>query len=134
MIPGETDDRIACIGLLLVSVIFMGKAWIGGHFKSVDALRSYLESYGVWGPIVLMAIQALQVVLPVLPGMFGCVVGAAMFGAAGGFWINYIGISAGSLLAYWLGVHDHIRDQHITDLRIRSALLFKIRLHFFFLP
>lgn len=92
-----------CIGLLLlVSVIFMGKAWIGGHFKSADALRSYLESYGVWGPIVLMAIQALQVVLPVLPGMLGCVVGAAMFGAAGGFWINYIGISAGSLLAYWL--------------------------------
>lgn len=25
-----------------------------------------------------------------------------MFGAAGGFWINYIGISAGSLIAYWL--------------------------------
>ena len=25
-----------------------------------------------------------------------------MFGAAGGFWCNYIGISAGSIIAFWL--------------------------------
>ena len=88
--------------LLLLSTVFVGKAWAGGHFKSMDALRAYLESYGGWGPLILMLIQALQVVLPALPGFLGCIVGAAMFGAAGGFWINYIGISAGSIIAYWL--------------------------------
>lgn len=88
--------------LLLLSAVFVGKAWVGGHFKSMDALRAYLESYGGWGPLILTMIQALQVVLPVLPGFLGCIVGAAMFGPAGGFWINYIGISAGSLIAYWL--------------------------------
>ena len=88
--------------LLLPSRLFVGSAWIGGHFKSMETLRAYLESYGKLGPIVLTAIQALQVVLPVLPGFFGCIVGAAMFGAVGGFWINYIGISTGSLIAYWL--------------------------------
>ena len=88
--------------LLLLSILFFGSAWIGGHFKSMETLRAYLESYGKLGPIVLTAIQALQVVLPVLPGFFGCIVGAAMFGAVGGFWINYIGISTGSLIAYWL--------------------------------
>ena len=79
--------------LLLLSAMFVGSGWIGGHFKSMETLRAYLESYGKLGPIVLTAIQALQVVLPVLPGFFGCIVGAAMFGAVGGFWINYIGIS-----------------------------------------
>ncbi len=88
--------------LLLLSAVFVGKAWLDGHFQTLDALRSYLGNYGGWGPVVLTMIQALQVVLPVLPGFFGCIVGAAMFGAAGGFWINYIGISAGSLIAYWL--------------------------------
>ena len=88
--------------LLALSAVFVGKAWAGGHFKSMDALRAYLESYGGWGPVVLTLIQALQVVLPVLPGFLGCIVGAALFGAAGGFWVNYIGISAGSLIAYWL--------------------------------
>ena len=88
--------------LLALSAVFVGKAWAGGHFKSMDTLRAYLESYGGWGPVVLTLIQALQVVLPVLPGFLGCIVGAALFGAAGGFWVNYIGISAGSLIAYWL--------------------------------
>ena len=88
--------------LLLLSAVFVGKAWAGGHFKSMDTLRAYLESYGGWGPLILTMIQALQVVLPVLPGFLGCIVGAAMFGAAGGFLINYIGISAGSLIAYGL--------------------------------
>ena len=92
--------------LLLLSTVFVGKAWAGGHFKSMDALRAYLESYGGWGPLILMLIQALQVVLPALPGFLGCIVGAAMFGAAGGFWINYIGISAGSIIAYWLEKYD----------------------------
>ena len=88
--------------LLALSAVFVGKAWAGGHFKSMDTLRAYLESYGGWGPVGLTLIQALQVVLPVLPGFLGCIVGAALFGAAGGFWVNYIGISAGSLIAYWL--------------------------------
>lgn len=88
--------------LLLLSLLFVGKAWSAGHFQSKEALRAYLETYGGLGPVVLTLIQALQVVLPVLPGFFGCIVGSAMFGAAGGFWINYIGISAGSLIAYWL--------------------------------
>lgn len=54
------------------------------------------------GPLILALIQMLQVILPVLPGFMGCIVGAALFGAAGGFWVNYIGISAGSIIAYWL--------------------------------
>ncbi len=98
----KTAVTAMLVMLLLLSAAFMIKAWQGGHFRSMDSLRLYLESYGKWGPAVLMLIQALQVVLPVLPGFLGCIVGAAMFGSAGGFWINYIGISAGSLIAYWL--------------------------------
>ncbi len=88
--------------LLLLAVVFVVIAWANGHFSSVDAMRSYLSTFGAWGPLILSLIQALQVVLPVLPGMIGYVVGAALFGPAVGFWANYIGITAGSILAYWL--------------------------------
>lgn len=90
------------IFLLLLAALFMLSAWSGGHFKSVESLRNYLLSFGAMGPLILTLIQALQVVLPVLPGFLGCIVGAMMFGVAGSFWINYIGISAGSIAAYWL--------------------------------
>ncbi len=90
------------IVLLLISIIFMVCGWRSGHFDSFDSFRAYINSFGVWAPMILTLIQALQVVIPVLPGFLGCIVGAALFGAAGGFWTNYIGISLGSIVAYWL--------------------------------
>lgn len=88
--------------LLAASAVFVIHGWLGGNFDSVETFRAYVSSYGIWAPIVLTLIQMLQVVLPVLPGFLGCVVGAGLFGTAGGFLINYIGISAGSIVAYFL--------------------------------
>ena len=93
---------ISLSALLIIAGIFMLTGWYGGHFDSIDTLRSYVASFGIWGPLILTLIQFMQVVLPVLPGFMGSIVGAALFGVAGGFWVNYIGISAGSIMAYWL--------------------------------
>lgn len=92
-----------CLAVLLaIAGIFCVTGWSGGHFQSIDTLRAYVASFGIWGPVILALIQLLQVVLPIVPGFMGCIAGAALFGAAGGFWVNYIGISAGSLVAYYL--------------------------------
>ena len=94
---------ILCLcALLVISCFFLLKGWYDGHFNSIDSLRSYVASFGIWAPIILTLIQMMQVILPVLPGFMGCIVGATLFGATGGFWINYIGISTGSIIAYWL--------------------------------
>lgn len=90
------------IFLLLLAAVFLLQGYFKGYFRSVDTLRDYLASYGLFAPLILVLIQALQVILPVLPGFLGCIVGAGMFGAAGGFWCNYIGISAGSIAAFLL--------------------------------
>lgn len=92
----------ALIFLLLLTSLFVIKGWLEGHFHSMETMRTYIETFGIFGPLILVIIQALQVILPVLPGFFGCIVGAVMFGVAGGFWCNYIGICAGSIIAYWL--------------------------------
>ena len=60
-----------------------------GHFSSVPAFRAYVLRFGALGPVVLTAVQAIQVILPVLPGFLGCAVGAGLFGAAGGF-VDYL--------------------------------------------
>lgn len=88
--------------LLVLSGIFLLKGYFDGHFQSMESLQAYIGSFGPLGPLVLVLIQAIQVVLPVLPGFLGCIVGAGMFGAMGGFWCNYIGISAGSIIAFFL--------------------------------
>lgn len=98
----KTALSAALAGLVLVSVLFLLRGWLGGHFENAETLRCYIASFGPLAPLVLAVIQALQVVVPVLPGFLGCMVGAGMFGAAGGFWCNYIGITAGSILAFLL--------------------------------
>lgn len=90
------------IFLLLFSGIFLFRAYLQGHFNSPESLRAYISAFGVFAPLILTVIQAIQVILPVLPGFLGCIVGAGMFGAAGAFWCNYIGISAGSIIAFFL--------------------------------
>ena len=92
----------ALIFLLLLTGIFLLKGYFDGHFRTMESFRAYVEGFGLFAPLVLVVIQALQVVLPVLPGFLGCIVGAGMFGAMGGFWCNYIGISAGSIIAFLL--------------------------------
>ncbi len=90
------------LALMALSAVFVLRGWASGSFSSTQAMRGYIASFGALAPLVLTLIQALQVVLPVLPGWLGCIVGAALFGSAGGFWCNYIGISAGSIAAYFL--------------------------------
>lgn len=92
----------ALVFLVLLAGVFMLKGYFDGQFASAETLRAYIGRFGICGPAVLVLLQALQVVIPVLPGFLGCIVGAGLFGAFGGFWCNYIGIGAGSILAFLL--------------------------------
>lgn len=85
-----------------VLFVFLAKQFFAQKFDSVESLQVYMESFGVAGPVLLGLFQAFQVVVPVLPGYLGCAAGAIAFGSAVGFWSNYIGISAGSIIAYFL--------------------------------
>lgn len=98
-------SKIGAAALLTALLLFgcvIGKAFVDGEFSSVESFRSYMEQFGIFAPILLVLIQAVQVVLPVLPGFFGCAVGSLMFGAGVSFWCNYIGIAAGSIIAFFL--------------------------------
>ena len=78
------------------------RGWIGGHFSSSDTLRAYIASFGFWAPLILTLLQLFLAVLPICPSFLGYVAGAALFGVFGGFWTNYLGICAGSILDYVL--------------------------------
>ena len=101
----EKYKKLASVGLAAAFMAFAAvllKAWLDGNFDSVDTFQKYVAGFGLIAPLFLMAFQAAQVILPVLPGLLGCVVGTLMFGWVGGFWFNYIGISAGSIIAFLL--------------------------------
>lgn len=84
----------------------------------VEALRNFIEGFGVFGPLVLIALQIAQVIIAPIPGP---VVGAAAGYAFGVFWgtvWGFIGLTIGSTLAIVLAklygrpfVEDVIADE-----------------------
>lgn len=98
-IKKHADKLVSLLGLAVCAVAgyFF---WQAGLLESQQALRAFVEGFGPAGPLVFVAFQAVQVVVPVLPGGLGCLAGVVLFGPWCGFWYNYLGICAGSLAAF----------------------------------
>ena len=80
--------KILTVGFLILCMVLLAglsKAYLDGKFHSVETLQQYVRGFGAFAPVILVALQALQVVVPVLPGFLGCAAGAVLFGSAGGF-------------------------------------------------
>lgn len=75
-------------------------AWQKGLFTDLAALQAWVGGLGWWAPAAFVTFQAVQVVIPVLPGGLGCLAGVILFGPWWGFVYNYLGICAGSLAAF----------------------------------
>lgn len=86
--------------ICLAALIAAG--FISGIFTDEDKMRILLERCGIWAPIVFVILQAVQVVVPILPGAMGCAFGVMFFGAFYGFIWNYTGICIGSVCAFLL--------------------------------
>lgn len=76
--------------------------WRHQLFTSQEALQAYITGFGALGALVFVAFQAVQVVIPILPGGLGCLAGVLLFGPKLGFLYNYTGICVGSIAAFLL--------------------------------
>ncbi len=80
-------------------------AWRAGLLTDMQALQGYVRTLGWWAPSVFVLFQAVQVIVPILPGGIGCLAGAVLFGPWLGFLYNYLGICFGSLAAFAVARH-----------------------------
>lgn len=97
--------KASLIIVILMVCFLLAKKVLSSNISSIEDFQELMNGYGIWGPVVLTVIQALQVVIPILPGYLGCAVGAMSFGPLVGFICNYIGISLGSIIAFFLAYH-----------------------------
>lgn len=75
-------------------------AWNAGLLTDLETLQAWINQFGRMGPLLFTVFQAVQVVVPVLPGGLGCLAGVLLFGPQAGFVYNYLGICVGSLAAF----------------------------------
>jgi uncharacterized membrane protein YdjX (TVP38/TMEM64 family) len=92
---------------LLVATVVVGGLTLLAHrnlqfLTNTRELRAFVLGFGVWAPLALVVLQALQVVLAPIPGQVLAVVAGYLFGAWWGTLYNMIGITIGSTVAFWL--------------------------------
>lgn len=103
--PKAPSDRFglsgtaAGLGFLACAVLGVWM-WKKGLLTDPLALQGWVGGLGWYAPAAFVLFQAVQVVIPILPGGLGCLVGVVLFGPLWGFFYNYLGICVGSLMAF----------------------------------
>ncbi len=66
-------------------------------------LHEMLEQWGILAPVIFILMQALQVVIAPIPGEVTGLLGGFVFGQWLGLVYSTVGLTAGSLFAFWVG-------------------------------
>ena len=92
--------QVLSLAGLVACVILALWGWRTGVLTSQEQMQALVHSCGAVGVVLFILFQAVQVVVPVLPGGIGCLGGVLIFGPVWGFVYNYVGICIGSLAAF----------------------------------
>ena len=96
----KTVLRAVSMAGFAVCVLLALWGWQTGVLTSQERLEALVKSCGAAGAVLFTVFQAVQVVVPILPGGLGCLAGVLLFGPVMGFVYNYVGICIGSLMAF----------------------------------
>ena len=96
----RTALQAVSVAGMVICVLVALWGWQSGILTSQERLAAFVASGGSAGALLVVVFQAVQVVVPILPGGLGCLAGVLLFGPWWGFVYNYIGICAGSLMAF----------------------------------
>lgn len=79
---------------------FVDKAYRLIANERQDAFQQWIEGYGAWAPITLIAVMLLQTIIPVIPSVVIMVAAVLAFGAIWGSVLSWLGLLAAACLAY----------------------------------
>ncbi len=71
-------------------------------FTEQENIRVWLNQFGIFGPVVFVGIQILQVIIAPISHYTTSVLGGFLYGAYLGSGLNWIGRIIGHLIAYWI--------------------------------
>jgi uncharacterized membrane protein YdjX (TVP38/TMEM64 family) len=91
--------------LLAAAFIVLGvlvARWVGPIFTR-QTLAEWVRSAGPWGPFVLLGVQAAQILIAPIPGIFVPILAGVFYGPVVGPLLTMAGTLLGSTAAYWIG-------------------------------
>lgn len=121
LFASASDRRRGILAVVAVALAFVGIYLLVREYAAfimdAEALRSWLRQFGVFAPLVFIAIQALQVIVAPIPGQVVALVAGYLFGPIAGTVYSLTGVLIGSAVAFSLAkrygrafVEDVLRD------------------------
>jgi uncharacterized membrane protein YdjX (TVP38/TMEM64 family) len=96
---------LAAFPLVIAAIIVPVIVWHGTLwrlFSSAERLREWVAGWGIGAPIVFIALQAVQVIVFVIPGEVPQIAGGYLFGVWQGSLLSVAGILIGSTASFFL--------------------------------
>lgn len=86
--------------IAFVAVLFYIQHY--GLFKTPADLQAFIKQFGSFAVVVFLIVQAIQPVIPFLPGGIATIVGMLMFGNVAGILYSYLGLVVGEFALFFL--------------------------------
>lgn len=91
--------------IIFIAAGFFLARWYGlSEYLDQDKLRSWIDGFGVWGPLVYMLIYAIAPSF-MMPGLPLTVIGGILFGPLWGTIYVLIGATVGASVAFLIARH-----------------------------
>ncbi len=98
-----TFTCLAFIAICLLVIYILKATGFWDKIDSVESLRNYISSFGIYAVIIFILMQIFQVVVLPIPGVVAIGAGVALFGPFWGGVYSLIGILMGTFIAYFIG-------------------------------
>lgn len=104
MMSPRTRLGLAVAGLILLAVLafVLWRSSLGRIWLDPEVLEGLVDRVGPWGPLVVVAAEALQVILAPIPGQGVGLTAGYMYGTGLGMLLCTIGLLIGTYIAMWL--------------------------------
>ncbi|MBC2713807.1 MAG: TVP38/TMEM64 family protein [Desulfobacteraceae bacterium] len=95
---------LLCLSAVLACVIFRNQLTdLYSILTDREGIKDFIDSCGAGAPFVFIGFQVLQVMFAPVPGEISGFVGGYLFGTFFGFIYSSIGLTAGSVINFWVG-------------------------------
>ncbi len=103
-------DKKSTLKLVFLALIFMIitilginiSPWLIEHARNPEYIRDFLSGYGNIGFLVYILIQAIQVILVIIPVDFLSICGGFIYGIPIGFALTFMGLMLGSVIVFYI--------------------------------
>ena len=86
-----------------IALLILGYIFPSQFFGSQEAIRDFVNQFGIFSPLVFIVLQILQVVITPFSHYAVSIAGGFIFGTWQGFIYNWIGRVIGTAIAFYLG-------------------------------